>query len=51
MKKICIVCVSGLPIPAIKGGAIETLVEHIINENEKNPQYKSPISYYTPYNV
>lgn len=32
--KIAIICSSGLPVPAVKGGAIETLVEIICNENE-----------------
>lgn len=32
--KIAIVCSSGLPVPAVKGGAIETLVEIICKENE-----------------
>lgn len=39
MKKICIICVSGFPIPAINGGAIETLVQEIIDQNEVNPRY------------
>ena len=37
MKKICIICVSGFPVPAVKGGAIETLVQELIDENEKRP--------------
>ena len=32
--KIAIVCSQGLPVPAVKGGAIETLVEIICKENE-----------------
>lgn len=32
--KIAIICSSGLPVPAVKGGAIETLVEIICRENE-----------------
>ena len=32
--KIAIICSSGLPVPAVKGGAIETLVEIICKENE-----------------
>lgn len=39
MKKICIICVSGFPVPAVKGGAIETLVQELIDENEKRPHY------------
>ena len=34
MERIAIVCPNMLPVPAVKGGAIETLIEHIINENE-----------------
>lgn len=32
--KIAIICPQGLPVPAVKGGAIETLVEIISKENE-----------------
>ena len=32
--KIAIICAQGLPVPAVKGGAIETLVEIICKENE-----------------
>lgn len=39
MKKLCIICVSGFPVPAVKGGAIETLVQELIDENEKKPHY------------
>ncbi len=40
MKKICIACVSGLPIPPVRGGAVEALVQQIVEENEKNPHYQ-----------
>ena len=39
MKKIAIITPAELPIPALKGGAIETLTTHILNENEKNKKY------------
>ena len=32
--KVAIICPQGLPVPAVKGGAIETLVELICRENE-----------------
>ena len=32
--KVAIICPQGLPVPAVKGGAIETLVEVICRENE-----------------
>ena len=32
-----------LPVPAIKGGAVETLVEYIINENEKKHKFNFTI--------
>lgn len=32
--KVAIICPQGLPVPAVKGGAIETLVEVICKENE-----------------
>jgi len=33
--KICMILPKGLPVPAVKGGAIETLVNDVIDENEK----------------
>lgn len=39
MRTICIACVTGLPLPPSKGGAVETLVQQIVDENEKNPQF------------
>ena len=38
-KQICFICVSGLPIPPVKGGAIETLVYELVQENEKMCNY------------
>lgn len=35
MIKICIILPKGLPVPAVKGGAIESLMTDIINQNEK----------------
>ena len=40
MKKILIIPLQYYPIPAIKGGSIETLVTSIIQENEKNCRAK-----------
>ena len=34
MKKIAIVSTMNLPTPAVKGGAVETLTTHLIDENE-----------------
>lgn len=45
--KIAIIGPSGLPVPAVKGGAIETLIDVIINENEKKS--KLDIDIYTIY--
>ena len=36
--KIAIVVPSNLPIPSVRGGAIETLVDNLISENEKKQQ-------------
>ena len=36
MKKVLIIPLQYYPIPAIKGGSIETLVTNIIKENEQN---------------
>mgnify|MGYP003302766523 CR=1 FL=1 len=43
MKKICIICPYNYPIPAIKGGAIEQIVEGFcnINEIEKKLDYEN----------
>lgn len=35
MKEIAIVSPGGLPIPAVRGGAVETGIQHLIEENEK----------------
>lgn len=35
MKKVCFILPNSLPVPAVMGGAIETLIEDIINENEQ----------------
>lgn len=40
MKKICFITQCSLPIPTVKGGAVETLVEYILDENEKNPIFE-----------
>ena len=32
--KICMIAPIGLPVPAIKGGAVETLITNLIDENE-----------------
>lgn len=37
MRKICFVTCGALPVPAIKGGAIEQLIELLINEMRELP--------------
>lgn len=39
LENILVLIDSGQPIPAINGGAIETLVDSFIKENEKNNKY------------
>lgn len=39
MKKICFICPPALPFPPVRGGAVETLLELFINENEKTKKY------------
>lgn len=39
MKSIAIITSGGLPVPAVKGGAVETLVDLILKGNEKKPLY------------
>ena len=34
-KKIAIICPAELPVPSVKGGAVETLIDHFLDENEK----------------
>ena len=45
--KILIISPADLPIPATKGGAIETLVTYVLNENEE--KNKLDIDVITPY--
>ena len=40
MKKICIICPWGYPVPAVKGGAVETLMQFLIEENEIDPCFE-----------
>lgn len=40
MKKICFITQCSLPVPTVKGGAVETLVEYLLDENEKNPVFE-----------
>jgi hypothetical protein len=43
MKKIAIILPSTFPVPAVKGGAIETLIQNIIDENEIHQQHNITI--------
>ncbi len=36
MKKIGFLCLAKYPVPAVKGGAVETLVTNLLDENEAN---------------
>ena len=40
MKKVLVIISGCLPIPAIKVGAVETLIDMYINANEKLNKYK-----------
>jgi len=40
MKNICVVIPQGLPVPAVRGGAIETLIEELITVNEQQQRVK-----------
>lgn len=40
MKKVAIVSAGTVPVPAVKGGAVEVLTTILIEENEKNPQFQ-----------
>jgi len=39
MKKICIMLPTRLPVPTVLGGAVETLVQNIIDQNELDHRY------------
>lgn len=39
MKKLAIIAPADSPIPAVCGGAVETLTTNIIEENEINPHF------------
>ena len=43
MKNICVIIPYSYPVPAILGGAVETLVQFLIDENEKAPSFKFTI--------
>ena len=45
--KIAIIGPQGLPVPPVKGGAIETLIDVVLRENEK--EKKLDIDVYTIY--
>lgn len=40
MKRICIIIPYMYPVPAVCGGAVETLDQFLIDENEKNPTFE-----------
>ncbi|MFG6320592.1 MAG: glycosyltransferase family 4 protein [Lachnospiraceae bacterium] len=51
MKKVCILVSSNKPVPAVKGGAVETLVQNIIDEYEKDTKSQISISVLTIKNI
>ena len=40
LPKIAIVMSEGLPVPAVRGGAVENLVQVLLDENEKTPAFE-----------
>lgn len=40
MKKIAIITPGVLPIPAVRGGAAETLIDLFVKQNNENPRYE-----------
>ena len=40
MKNICFITSGVLPVPAVKGGAIEQLIQQLCEDNEKNPHFE-----------
>lgn len=47
--KILIISAGRYPIPAVKGGAVSTLIEHLANENEEKNIFNLEIT--SPYNL
>lgn len=49
MKRILVIITGNLPIPSIRGGAVETLADAYLNANEKHGQYHFTVySTYVP---
>ena len=40
MKKIAFVTKGNLPVPAVSGGAVEILIDSLLNSNKINSKYK-----------
>ena len=38
-KKIMVIISGGLPLPSVKGGAVETLIDMFLDENENTKKY------------
>lgn len=51
MKKVAIICPAELPVPSVKGGAVETLIDHFLNENEKQREKALEIIVYSVYDI
>lgn len=40
MKRICFVTSGSLPVPAVRGGAVEQLVQQLCEDNERTPNFE-----------
>ena len=40
MQRIVFITTGYMPVPAVNGGAVETLIESLLNENEKNKNFE-----------
>lgn len=49
MKRICFVTSGSLPVPAVRGGAVEQLVQQLCEDNERTPNFE--ITCITKYNA
>ena len=47
MKKVAIVCPGGLPVPNVRGGAVETGIQQIVDVNEM--EKRCDLTIYTPF--
>ena len=43
MEKIAVILPALLPVPSVLGGAVESIINNMIDENERNPRFQFSI--------